>query len=390
MKDTKLCAQYCIGCGICRSELALEMQENEKGYVHPVFLDEQDIFLQKVCPVIMDHKEKLESNSIWGNVERAVSAYATDPIIRKKASSGGLLTALSVYLLETGKVDGIIQVSVDNENPTKTRCRISETKEQVVACCGSRYSISSPWINLSQMIQEGKRYAAIGKPCDIAALRRLCDVNENYKGIEYLFSFFCAGLPSKDAQKELLTKIGCGSDACVSLSYRGNGWPGYTTAVAKDGMEYTMEYSRAWGQILGRDVHPYCRICVDGIGEAADIACGDGWYIKDGEPDFAENDGRNVAFARNEKGITLLREAEAAGYIQTAEWEDLKQLQIIQKHQYTRKTTMRAKLCGYRICGRRVPKVDRRLLKKYAQDATWKQKAKVFLGTVKRIWQGKI
>jgi len=390
MNVTKICTEYCIGCGLCKSELNVEIKENTKGYIYPEFSNKNEEFLKNVCPIMDNHKDAKEYNSIWGNVDMAVGAYATDAEIRKKASSGGVLTALSLYLLETGKVDGIIQVSADTNNPSKTVCRISTKREQVLDCCGSRYSISTPWYELSSKIDITKKYAAIGKPCDILALRRLRDYNKKYSCIEYLLSFFCAGLPSQDAQKALLSQIGCKNDECVSLTYRGNGWPGYTTAIDKDGKEYTMEYSRAWGKILGRDVHPYCRLCIDGIGEAADISCGDGWYIKDGEPDFSEREGRNIVFTRNAIGTELLQQAAKSGYLVYENWNDLEELQIIQKHQYTRKTTMKSKLFGYHLCLRKVPAYDKELLKEYAKKASSKQKTKMFLGTVKRIVQGKI
>lgn len=390
MNVTKVCTEYCIGCGLCKSELDVEMKENAKGYIYPEFLNKNEEFLKNVCPIMDNHIKAKEYNSIWGNIDMAVGAYAADADIRKKASSGGALTALALYLLDTGKVDGIIQVSQDASNPTKTVCQISTTREQVLNCCGSRYSISSPWYELSTKVDMTKKYAAIGKPCDILALRRLRDYDKKYTCIEYLLSFFCAGLPSQDAQRELLSKIGCKNEKCTSLTYRGNGWPGYTTAIDADGKEYTMEYSRAWGKILGRDVHPYCRLCIDGIGEAADISCGDGWYIKDGEPDFTERDGRNIVFTRNAIGTRLLKSAMESGYVVYENWENLDELKIIQKHQYTRKTTMKSKLLGYNLCLRKVPSYDGKLLSGYAKKASFKQKVKIFLGTVKRIVQRKI
>ena len=390
MNVTKVCTEYCIGCGLCKSELDVEMKENAKGYIYPTLTNKNEDFLKNVCPIMDNHIKVKEYNSIWGNIEMVVGAYASDADIRKKASSGGALTALALYLLDTGKVDGIIQVSQDASNPTKTVCQISTTREQVLNCCGSRYSISSPWYELSTKVDMTKKYAAIGKPCDILALRRLRDYDKKYNCIEYLLSFFCAGLPSQDAQRELLSKIGCKNEKCTSLTYRGNGWPGYTTAIDADGKEYTMEYSRAWGKILGRDVHPYCRLCIDGIGEAADISCGDGWYIKDGEPDFTERDGRNIVFTRNAIGTRLLKSAMESGYVVYENWENLDELKIIQKHQYTRKTTMKSKLLGYNLCLRKVPSYDGKLLSGYAKKASFKQKVKIFLGTVKRIVQRKI
>ena len=390
MDIIRFCSEYCVGCGICKSERNIEMMENKKGYLHPVFQGNEDVFLQSVCPIMESYSDGEREDLVWGKIKGAFAAHAADAKIRKTASSGGVLTALALFLLETKKVDGILQVCVDPEHPTETICRVSRTREQILECCGSRYSISSPWLNLSDQIEEGMRYAAIGKPCDIMALRRLKENEKLYDEILYLLSFFCAGLPSKDANQQLLMQLDCKMEDCASLCYRGNGWPGYATAIDRDGGIHTMEYSKAWGGILGRDVHPYCRLCFDGIGEAADIVCGDGWYIKDGEPDFSEGEGRNIVFARNMSGLKLMQEAETAGYLQMEKWQALSDLQIIQKYQYTRKTTMRAKLLGYRICGRTVPFYSRSLLRKLSKQANGKQKMKIFLGTVRRIVQKKI
>lgn len=390
MNSVKICSEYCIGCGLCQSQLHTNMVENEKGYIYPKLSQQNEEFLQRVCPVLNTYKGREYDDLIWGRIEKAMGAYSSDASIRKKSSSGGVLTALAIYLLDSGKVDGVIQVCVDKDKPSQTMCRVSMSKEDVLECCGSRYAISSPWRELSKQLENGKTYAAIGKPCDISALKRLRDMDTNFAGIKYLLSFFCAGLPSKHANSKLLKEMGCKEEECVSLCYRGNGWPGMATSVDKDGNSYTMEYSKAWGQILGRDVHPFCRLCLDGIGEAADVACGDGWYIKNEQPDFSEHEGRNVVFARNEVGAQLLEEASGAGYIQMSPWEELKDLRIIQKYQYTRKTTMKAKLWGYRLCGRVVPVYDKGLLSVYAKKASSKEKMKMFLGTVKRVVQGKI
>ncbi len=391
MKITELCKEYCIGCGLCKSELNSDFSEDEKGFLSPVFqqCEAEKDFLERVCPVTDKHTRE-DGFPVWGDGKEVFAAYSTDCEIRNRASSGGVLTALAIYLLETGKVDAVLQVKSREEKPTETVLVISTSKEQIIDSCGSRYAISSPWLNLSEQIEEKKTYAAIAKPCDILALRRLQNEFGKYKNITYLFSFFCAGLPSKTANRNLMEKLGCNEERCKSLVYRGNGWPGYATAVDTDGVVYKMNYSRAWGEILGRDVNPFCRLCMDGIGEAADIACGDGWYVKDGEPDFSEREGRNVVFLRNQRGEEIFKAAVKGGYLHAETWEDLRQLQVIQKYQYTRRTTMRAKLLAYRIGLRKAPQYDRMTLKEYAKSANGKQKAKIFLGTMKRIISRKI
>ncbi len=390
MNNTNLCKEYCIGCGLCKSELGVNFYQDDKGFLKPNFDKEiEPYFLENVCPV-MDKKTHQNTYSLWGDFLGAFEAYSSDSDIRMKASSGGVLTALAIYLLESGEVDGIIQVCAREDDPTETICVVSETKEQVIACCGSRYSISSPWYNLSNLIQQDKQYAAIGKPCDISALKRLQTKYKRYTNINYFLSFFCAGMPSKTANNKLLFQMGCTREKCKSLVYRGNGWPGIATAVDINDKAYMMDYSKAWGEILGRDVNPFCRLCLDGIGEDADIACGDGWYIKDGKPDFSERDGRNLTFVRNKKGVKLFQNAINSGYLVAKKWEDLTQLQIIQKYQYTRKATMKARLSAYHLLNRKTPVYDKRTLREYAKAVAIKDKMRIYFGTVKRILCKKI
>ncbi len=386
MNITKVCREYCIGCGVCHSELGVEMKPNDKGFLQPEIQDNDETrrFLRNVCPIIDTSKET--EYSVWGKSNGVYAAFAKDDMLRMRASSGGVITALARYLLETGSVDGIIHVKADDKVPTHTVCRVSTTREEVESSCGSRYAISSPWMELSDMIETSKRYMAIGKPCDIKALRRLKEIEGRYSNILYLVSFFCAGLPSKQANERLLQELGCRQEECISLTYRGNGWPGEATATDKNGKEYTMEYSRAWGGILGRDVHPYCRVCFDGIGEDADIACGDGWYIsEDQTPDFSEKDGRNIVFVRTDLGRDIYQAAVAAGAIVSTGWESLSQLEIIQKYQFTRRTTMKERIFAYRLCGRQVPLYDKTKMEKLSKIGSKKERFKIFGGTVKRI-----
>ena len=380
-----ICKEYCIGCGLCSGVLKCDFDKDEKGYIKPKLVAgvESSDFLDRCCPVVHQHGEDTNT-AIWGKSLGTYMAFSTNAEIRKRSSSGGVLTELAIFLLESKKVDGVIQVRASQSNPAQTVCQISRTKEDVLQCSGSRYAISSPWLDIEKKFRAGEIYCAIGKPCDIYALRRIAEINEKYQGIRYFLSFFCAGLPSENANHKLLKELGCEKD-CTYLNYRGNGWPGYTVAQTKDGKEGRMEYGNAWGDILGRDIHPYCRICLDGIGEAADISCGDGWFIKEGKPDFSERDGRNIVFVRTRQGKNILDEAVEAGAIERNEWDNAGELAIIQKYQLTRRVTMKAKLCAYRIMRRNIPQYNKRVLKAYSGHASLKLKARIFAGSLKRL-----
>lgn len=57
------------------------------------------------------------------------------------------------------------------------------------------YGISVPLKDILQIVQSDKKYAFVGKPCDVMALRRYLNKNEKLtKNIIYLLSFFlCRG-----------------------------------------------------------------------------------------------------------------------------------------------------------------------------------------------------
>ena len=76
-----------------------------------------------------------------------------------------------------------------------------------------------------------------------------------------------------------------------------------------------------------------CRFCVDGVGELADVSCGDAWYLlPDGEPDCSEHEGRNFIFSRSDKGDSLVKEAFKAGYIFIDDNASLEKLRQAQKY----------------------------------------------------------
>lgn len=379
---------YCVGCGLCHAMSKAELKPDEKGFLHPESGDEE--WLTQICPAAGKHIQLLEKNTIWGRVKDTYVGWSSDESIREQASSGGCLTSLCIYLLESKIVDAVLHICADDQIPYKTKICVSKTKGEVIAACGSRYAISHPLMEL-QNLDLSLKYAFVGKPCDVAALRNYLEMNQDAnKSFVCLLSFFCAGLPSNHAQRRLLTSLSC--EDCVSLKYRGNGWPGYATAIDFNGKKHQMTYDDSWGKILGRDVMKMCRYCIDGIGETADIACGDFWYITDdNKPDFSEHSGRNIIFSRTEYGERIIKAAMDSGYLKANRIESYdKELSIVQKYQYERRATMLAKLLALRVMMRSTPKYLLSTCKEYAKKTSFSNNLRIFLGTIKRVVKRKI
>lgn len=378
--------EYCVGCGLCKAMKKAELVTDSKGFRHPASGDVA--WLEKVCPAAGQQQSRMNKNEIWGRFQTVYYGWSNDPGIRQSASSGGILTEVAVYLIKNKIVDGVIQVEADKECPTKTKTVISYKESEIKARCGSRYSISSP-LEIMDKLETNKRYAFIGKPCDVTAIQNYIEMDPQFRKMIYItLSFLCAGLPSLEAQEKLLHTLNCTD--CKTLIYRGNGWPGYTTVSDQNGKIFQLEYETAWGKILGRDIMKMCRFCLDGIGESADISCGDAWYLKeDGRPDFSEHDGRNIIFARTEIGKQLLEKMAQEGVI-SINAVDTSDFSNIQKYQYQRRTTMAAKFAAMRVLLKPLPKYTGKFLSSYGKYANFSLKKSIFLGTGKRALLKKI
>jgi len=383
------CKKYCTGCGLCSSLNKASLVKDKKGFSHPETGDQR--WLSLVCPAEGKHQVWMDK-TIWGRATHVYYGWSLDEKVRAMASSGGALTEIASFLLESHMVDAVIHTGVHNENPTGTMTYISYTRDEMIQRSGSRYAISHPLENFDDLDMSLK-YAFIGKPCDVIALKNYMEVNSNVKQIIYItLSFFCAGLPSDTAQNKLLEQLGCEKSKCELLRYRGNGWPGFATAVDTNGKEYKMDYDSSWGKILGRDIMPACRFCIDGIGEVADIACGDAWYLTvDLKPDFSEHKGRNVIIARTPEGNHLLQKIKKQGLLYLVDFADYKEKLVYMQHfQRERKETMLAKKLAMSIMGRPFPKYSLKLLYSYYKGTEIKYSWWTFKGTIKRVLQGKI
>lgn len=390
--NSKYIESYCSGCGLCNYIYGCELTNDKKGFP-TICQSEKSEELKKICPVFYYGEDA--KHDVWGTVQKALVGYSSNKLIRYKAASGGTLTELCVYLLESNLVDGIIHTTFDSNNQTKTISCVSYTAEEVCSRCGSRYCISVPLYDLNSLIKDGEKYAFVGKPCDVMALRRGIGINSELgKRIPYLLSFFCAGEPSVNAQNNLLKAIGTTKEKFSTITYRGNGWPGYTTVTERDGNVLTMEYKNAWGKYLGKDIRNLCRFCMDGTGDAADIVCADFWHLGiDGTPDFTEHEGRNIIITRTDTGTQILEGAISDGRLTIEDDFTGKidtEFHLYQPSQYKRKCTMESMICAMKLCHKQAPEYSKSYLKKYANHIDYKIKYKFFIGTLKRILNGKI
>lgn len=384
----------CAGCGVCEAitnSVAIKMQMDEHGYLRPQIVDkitiEQEHVIEAVCPAVkVDYlATDVEYHPIWGSLLSVDTGFSLDKDVRKQGSSGGVISALAIYLLETKKVDFIVHTAVSNNDPLLNDSHISYTREDVIGAAGSRYAPSAPLKNLEVYLSTGASFAFIGKPCDVVALRQLSRIDPRInKQVKYMFSFMCAGVPSQHGTNAVLSKMGLVKDDVTSFRYRGDGWPGKTRAITKDGSINEMDYNDSWGKILNGYLQLRCKVCADGIGEFADIVCADAWYGKDGYPDFEERDGRSLVLTRTYSGRELLQAATKAGYLQL-ESLNVSEIEKMQPYQVNRKKMVLGRLLAVRLAIGTSVKVKGLGLVKASLSSNFVHWGKSAVGTYRRV-----
>jgi len=317
----------CTGCGLCHSlagDSAVSLEQNPAGFIVAHY---NGLRLQKsaykvilhACPGINVSTPKYfpRSSNLWGNCLCSSTGYATDSSLRYHCSTGGVLSALQRYLLEKQLVEAVISTRANPDNPLLTETTAFSDPSEIFSRAGSRYAPTSPLEDIIKISRRYNSFAFVGRPCDITALRRAAELVPELSGkILYCLSFFCGGVPSRNANEAMLRKMKIDPENLDSLTYRGGGWPGKVIAKDREGNYSEMSYSESWGDILGPSLLGRCKYCPDGIGQHADIACADAWHCDSmGYPVFENSDGINAVLARTPSGLSLFRLAVRDNYI---------------------------------------------------------------------------
>jgi coenzyme F420 hydrogenase subunit beta len=315
----------CIGCGACAYACAkgnISLVNIEAEGIRPVFATAECASCSEClefCPgyrvdsyLSAGRIPKLgEADHEFGPSLEIWEGYASNPEIRFRGSSGGILSALSLYCLEKEGMAFVVHAGADPDRPWMNKTYQSRSRDEVLARTGSRYAPASPCDGLGAIEASDRPCVFVGKPCDTAGValarqqKRALD-----KNLGLVLSFFCAGTPSTRGTLDLMGSLKINPDEADTVDYRGEGWPGRFRVKTKQKQEASYSYNESWGRLT--HYRPArCHICPDGLGRVSDISCGDAWH------EFSENNdpGRSLVLVRTERGREILRRAREAGYV---------------------------------------------------------------------------
>ena len=175
-----------------------------------------------ICPEIAELDEETKEKLGWsppiGRVIGTCIAQATDEKIRKKATDGGVVTALLLHLLKRGRIDGAIVTK--QSGPFQREPFLAVSEEDIISAAGfffdtshgmtsfsDHYLIYSQIKGFDPLIKKGlRRVAFVGTPCQIKAVRRMQTLNIIPSDtIKFCLGLFCSGnfIFGKEQQKKI-------------------------------------------------------------------------------------------------------------------------------------------------------------------------------------------
>lgn len=180
-----------------------------------------------ICPeteeLNQEVKEKYNCTPPFGQVKEVFMARSLDSEVLSRASDGGVITTLLLYLFDHDYIDGALvsrQIGPFNRVPwlALTRQEIFESagfcmkmSQGMQILCNIYSTFASPVEKFKPLMQKGlRRVALVAPPCQIKAIRKMQYQNlVPSESIRYCFGIFCIGSFTIGPQeRQQLEKLG--------------------------------------------------------------------------------------------------------------------------------------------------------------------------------------
>ncbi len=304
-----IAAGKCVGCGTCVVVCPFGCLEYAKG--EPRIVKECKVcgICAQTCPTHEWTWSKVE-NFVFGRERktkedfgihrRLAVAQAKDERILKVCQDGGVATALLLFALENGLIDGAIVSGISREKQFYPSPKLATSLKEILECAGTRYSYSPNILALADGLKQKKaNIAFVGTPCQIRAIRKMqmAGLKKYTAPLKFVIGLMCSecfnyeGLMENHIQKTL----GINLNDIKKMNIKGKMLVTTKSGVQAIPLAEVKQYTRK-----------SCSFCDDFSSELADISTGglglDGWTF---------------TIIRTEKGEELFSNAEKAGAIKT-------------------------------------------------------------------------
>lgn len=327
----------CIGCGSCAAqsdEPGALIQLDAFGQMRPTgpreWLHGKSERLARTCPFspAAANEDELGAELYpdsapdpWvGRARGSWVGYVAEDGYRDRGSSGGMVSWALAELMRQGRIDAALHVGALDPAHNDGRYygyRVSRSLEEVHAGSKSRYFPVEMSGILRLIRSEPGRYAVVGVPCFIKALRLLQREDPVLKErIVVTLGLFCGHMKSASFVDSFAWQMDVDPEAVTRVEYRlkdpSRPASTYTAELTlRDGSQVRRDWWNLadgdWG--AGFFQYSACNFCDDVTAETADLSFGDAWV----EPYSSDGRGTNVVVARSPEMEALVEAAVQEG-----------------------------------------------------------------------------
>ena len=328
-------AGKCVGCSTCVVVCPFNCLEYVGG--EPNLVKECKIcgICAQACPSYDWAWSKVE-NFVFGRERKAdedfgvyrklVVAQAKDSNILKVCQDGGVVTALLLFALESGLIDGAVVSGLSQEKPFNPVPTLALTREDILKSAGTKYSYSPNIQALAEGVKQKKsNLAFVGTPCQIHAVRKMqmAGLKRYTAPVRFLIGLMCSECFYYEGlmQKHIQEKLGINLNGIKKMNIKGKMLVTTEKGVQAIPLAEVKQYARG-----------SCRFCDDFSSELADISAGglglDKWTF---------------TIIRTENGEELFSRAEKAGILNVrAVEEEANALNLLTKLSRKKRETSKA------------------------------------------------
>ena len=241
-----------------------------------------------------------EPEEVTGIRRGVFLARAADPAVLEAGQDGGLVSALLIWGLASGRIEGALTSRLSATRIWDGEPFLATTREEVLEAAGSRYTYAANPLAMKEAERRGlRRLALVGMSCQasINGTLQARRVNKYARRIEITLGLLCSKSFGYDGLRKVVTEdygVPLDDVAKVNIKGRFQLWRRSTGELVEIPLKQLAAVTREG-----------CRLCPDFAAEHADIATGG----------LGQRDGWTLAVVRTARGEEWLRDAEAAGVV---------------------------------------------------------------------------